>query len=216
MPRLAVGEKGAVHYGFASTIPSRSELDPQGCREIRMREHQHIEWKESWHDEYLKWICGFANAEGGVLVIGRNDKGTVTGLTHAKKLLEDIPNKVRDILGVMVDVNLREENAQEYLEMRRRSLPQSHQLQGDYVYRTGSTNQALKGKAHRSIPAAQAGTALGRRGPAPHFVVADLSPQALAAFARKKAAKSKRLSAELLAESDAVLLEKLKLFDWLT
>lgn len=29
------------------------------------RENQHIEWKESWRDEYLKWICAFANTEGG-------------------------------------------------------------------------------------------------------------------------------------------------------
>lgn len=27
-----------------------------------MPEHQTIEWKESWHDEYLEWICGYANA----------------------------------------------------------------------------------------------------------------------------------------------------------
>ncbi|MFZ4802503.1 MAG: helix-turn-helix domain-containing protein, partial [Chlorobium sp.] len=26
-----------------------------------MQENQHIEWKESWREEYLKWICGFAN-----------------------------------------------------------------------------------------------------------------------------------------------------------
>ncbi len=26
------------------------------------KENQHIEWKEYWRDEYLKWICGFANA----------------------------------------------------------------------------------------------------------------------------------------------------------
>ena len=45
-----------------------------------MREDQTIEWKESWRDEYLKWICGFANAEGGRLVVGRNDKGEVVGL----------------------------------------------------------------------------------------------------------------------------------------
>jgi hypothetical protein len=38
-----------------------------------MKEHQNPEWKESWRDEYLKWICAFANAEGGLLVIGRND-----------------------------------------------------------------------------------------------------------------------------------------------
>ena len=24
-----------------------------------MPENQNIEWKESWRDEYLKWICGF-------------------------------------------------------------------------------------------------------------------------------------------------------------
>lgn len=32
-----------------------------------MREQQNMEWKESWRDDYLRWICGFANAEGGVL-----------------------------------------------------------------------------------------------------------------------------------------------------
>jgi ATP-dependent DNA helicase RecG len=30
-----------------------------------MSENQNIEWKESWRDEYLKCICGFANAKGG-------------------------------------------------------------------------------------------------------------------------------------------------------
>lgn len=27
-----------------------------------MPEHQTIEWKESWHDEFLEWICEYANA----------------------------------------------------------------------------------------------------------------------------------------------------------
>ena len=36
----------------------------------RMSENQNIEYKLSWHDEYLKWICGFANAQGGTLFIG--------------------------------------------------------------------------------------------------------------------------------------------------
>ena len=54
-----------------------------------MQENQNLEWKESWHDEYLKWICGFANAEGGVLLIGRNDKGVDVGVANAKKLLSN-------------------------------------------------------------------------------------------------------------------------------
>ncbi len=32
-------------------------------------ESQNIEFKESWRDEYQKWICGFANAQGGTLCI---------------------------------------------------------------------------------------------------------------------------------------------------
>lgn len=27
---------------------------------MKDKEHQSIEWKESWQDEYLKWICGYA------------------------------------------------------------------------------------------------------------------------------------------------------------
>lgn len=69
-----------------------------------MKESQHTEWKESWRDDYLRWVCGFANAEGGVLVIGRNDRGQAVGVANAVRLLEEIPNKVRDVLGIMADV----------------------------------------------------------------------------------------------------------------
>lgn len=30
---------------------------------LDMSENQNIEYKESWRDEYLKWICGFAYAK---------------------------------------------------------------------------------------------------------------------------------------------------------
>jgi ATP-dependent DNA helicase RecG len=31
-----------------------------------MTENQRIEWKKSWPGEYLKWVCVFANAQGGL------------------------------------------------------------------------------------------------------------------------------------------------------
>lgn len=37
------------------------------------KEKQNIEWKETWKEDYLKWICGFANAQGGKIYIGKND-----------------------------------------------------------------------------------------------------------------------------------------------
>lgn len=49
-----------------------------------MAESQNMEWKESWRDEYLKWICGFANAQGGKIYIGTRDDGTVIGVKNSK------------------------------------------------------------------------------------------------------------------------------------
>ena len=34
---------------------------------MKRDENQNV---ESWHDKYLEWICGYANAKGGTLYIG--------------------------------------------------------------------------------------------------------------------------------------------------
>jgi ATP-dependent DNA helicase RecG len=46
-----------------------------------------------------------------------DDKGNNKHLANAKKLLEDLPNQVRDLLGLMVDVNLHKTNGDDYLEI---------------------------------------------------------------------------------------------------
>lgn len=68
-----------------------------------MAESQNIEYKESWRDEYLKWLCGFANAQGGTIYIGVDDAGNVVGVKDVKKLMEDIPNKIQSGLGIVAD-----------------------------------------------------------------------------------------------------------------
>ena len=80
-------------------------------------ESQHIEYKETWRDEYIKWVSGFANADGGKLYIGINDKGEAAGLADAKKLLEEIPNKIKDTLGILVDVNLKSKSKKTTLKL---------------------------------------------------------------------------------------------------
>ena len=50
-------------------------------------------------------------------MIGKNDRGEVVGLANAARLLEDIPNKVRDILGMVVLVNLHSDDGKEWLEI---------------------------------------------------------------------------------------------------
>ena len=112
-----------------------------------MIELQNIEFKESWRDDYLKWICGFANLHGGTLYIGINDNGDVCGVYDAKKLLEDIPNKVRDKLGILVDVSLEEKDGRQYLKIVTEAYPYPVSFRGKYYQRSGATNQELKGAA---------------------------------------------------------------------
>ena len=68
-------------------------------------------------------------------------------MKDAHRLLRDIPNKVRDILGIMVDVNLLEEAGKETVEIVVEPYPSPVSYKGEYHYRSGSTKQELKGPA---------------------------------------------------------------------
>ena len=112
-----------------------------------MTEHQNIEYKQSWRDDYLKWVCGFANAKGGTIYIGKDDNGKVVGVRDHKKLMEDIPNKIHDILGLMAEVNLKKSRSSYFIEIvvAPYSVPISYR--GRYYYRIGSVKRELTGSA---------------------------------------------------------------------
>lgn len=175
------------------------------------KESQNLEWKESWRDEYLKWICGFANAQGGKIVIGIDDQGRVIGVNEPDKLLQDIPNKVKDILGIVVAVNLKKKSGKNCIEIKVDAQPYPVSFRGQYFHRTGSIKHELKGGAlDRFLLLKQ-----GKRWdaiPVPDVGVSQLDQKAFALF-RKKAAQSKRLTSGILKESGAQLLEKLKLVE---
>lgn len=110
-----------------------------------MPEQHNIEYKQSWHDDYLKWVSGFANAIGGVIFIGKNDSGKVVHLVDYKSLMESIPQKIRNSMGVVCDVNLLDEDEKKYIEIKVNSYTVPVSLRGRYYYRTGSTNVELTG-----------------------------------------------------------------------
>ena len=174
------------------------------------QESQNIEWKESWREDYFKWVCGFANAQGGTLFIGKNDDGQVKHLPNARKLLEDIPNQARDILGLILDVNLHTEGKKEYLEIVVEPYPFPISLRGKYYYRSGSTLQELKGAALTKF-------LLERQGkkwdgvPVPNIDFTSLKDETFSFF-KSKAAKSKRIEPDDLQENNLELLENLHLY----
>lgn len=176
-----------------------------------MQENQNIEWKENWKDEYLKWICGFANASGGSIIIGRNDNGEIVELKKPKKLLEDIPNKVRDILGILVDVNLHNTEKGDFLEVIVEPQPFPVNYKGQYHYRSGSTKQELKGTALDKFMLEKKGKKWDGV-PVPNVSVNDLKNETFQFF-KKRAISSKRIDESILAEDNINILENLRLTD---
>lgn len=110
-------------------------------------ESQNVEFKESWRDEYLKWICGFANAQGGELYVGVRDDGSVCGVANSKRLMEEIPNKAVQLLGVVVDVDLLKREGLDVVRVRVNAYSVPISFRGVYHYRSGATKQELSGVA---------------------------------------------------------------------
>ncbi len=172
-----------------------------------MPEQQNVEWKESWKDEYLKWICGFANAQGGKIYIGCADDGRVVGIENLKKLLEDIPNKVRDAMGIVVSVNRLTEGNKEYLEIDVPAYPIGISCRGVYYYRSGSTKQILTGPALEAFLMRKRGVTWDNM-PIPAFTMSDIDDAAVAKF-KSLAAKKGRMETSLLEETKEDLMDKL-------
>ena len=175
------------------------------------KESQSIEWKESWQDEYLKWICGYANASGGTIYIGTDDKGKVIGINNAKDLLEKIPNKITTTMGIIADVNILYEGELEYLQIVVEKYPSLISFRGKYYYRSGSTMREINGKElEKALLKTQGRTWDGM--PIPKLTVSDLKQDAIELF-KEKAVKKGRLTSEEVSVSNEILLDNLHLFD---
>jgi ATP-dependent DNA helicase RecG len=106
-------------------------------------ESQAVEYKQNWRDDCLKVISAFANSSGGFLYIGLDDQGKSLGLKNVKKMLEDIPNTIRNKLGIIPSVELDKKDIIK-VTVAPCSVPISYN--GKYYLRSGSTVQELQGK----------------------------------------------------------------------
>jgi len=176
-----------------------------------MSETQNIEYKSIWKDEYLRWICGFANAQGGTLIIGKDDDGKIVGVKNSKKMLEDLPNKITAILGIVADVNLHQTEQGDFIEIIVEPQSNAVSYKGEYHLRSGATKQELKGAALDNF-------LLKKQGKhwdgvlIPNVAIEDLSLIALQRF-RTEAAQSGRVDEDVLNDETKHLLQDLQLID---
>jgi len=109
-------------------------------------ESQTVECKQTWRNDCLKAVSAFANSDGGVLIIGLDDRGKPSGLKNVKRLLEDIPNTIRNKLGIIPSVELSKKNKKDIIKITVTPCSVPISYNGKYYLRSGSTVQELQGK----------------------------------------------------------------------
>jgi ATP-dependent DNA helicase RecG len=110
------------------------------------KESQTLEYKQSWRNDCLKAVSAFANSDGGVLIVGLDDKGKPSGLKNFKKLLEDIPNTIRNKLGIIPSIKPNKKNKKDTIKITVAPCSVPISYNGKYYIRSGSTVQELQGK----------------------------------------------------------------------
>lgn len=143
------------------------------------------------------------------MYVGVGDDGKPNGVKNAIKLLEDIPNKAINYLGIIVDVHLKEESGMEYLEI---VIPQSSvpiAYKGVYYVKSGSTKQELKGAELHHFILKKMGRTFDEM-PAEGAVLSDIDEKIVRKFLRK-AINANRLSPEAETDDLQNIISKLKL-----
>ena len=174
-------------------------------------ETQNTEFKRVWKDECLKQVCGFANAGGGELYIGLDDDGTVVGLQNPKKLMEDIPNQISSILGIVADVRPMTEDGKDYIciGISPSNFPVSYH--GKYYVRSGATFQELSGIAQQDFIMKKMGLTWDGQA-VPNATLDDIDPEAIRYFVRH-GIQAKRLPESAINDSIETILKNRKLID---
>ena len=131
-----------------ATVREREPLPKRhAMKRIPASENQNVEFKESWNDDVLKWVCAFANAQGGDLWIGVRDDGIPIGVRNARKLQEDIPNKIVSAMGLICPVSTVVYDGKQILKIEVRPSAAPVSYHGEFHVRSGATKQRLEGNA---------------------------------------------------------------------
>ena len=131
------------------------------------------------------------------IYIGKDDSGNIVDIKNVKKILEDIPNKTIDLLGIIANINLLETKKGVCIEIIVESYPFAVNYKGQYHYRNESTKQELKGAALDKFLLQKKGKKWDAV-PIPNVKVENLQKETFDLF-NKRALKSKRIDENILA-----------------
>lgn len=147
-------------------------------------ENETAEFKESFNDEALETIGAFANARGGMILIGIKDKGEICGVQMGKKTLEDIANRIQDATDPRLQPSISSVCYKDKFIIVIHVVtvtvsPVS--VRGRYFRRTGKTNQRMSHEEimHRIMAATGMSWDMGTE---PNTQLSDLDPEKINRF----------------------------------
>lgn len=113
---------------------------------IAKGESETIEFKETLNNEAIETIGAFANARGGIILIGVRDNGTICGFQTGRKSLEDIAHRVQEVTDPRLQpsltiVSLEGQNILVIQVEKSSGVPIS--VRGRFFKRSGRTNQRM-------------------------------------------------------------------------
>ncbi|WP_083191599.1 ATP-binding protein [Formosa haliotis] len=176
-----------------------------------MLEKQNIEWKETWRNEYFEWISAFANSEGGKLLIGVNDAGEIVGVDDYEKLLVNLPNQIRDLLGLFCEVNHHNKEGLDYIEVIVPASSSPISYRGKFYRRSGSTTQTLNGNALQDFLLVKSNQTWDKI-PLENVTINDIDMRAVENF-RQSAMRTGRLPSIKNISDPETILKKLDLIN---
>jgi len=111
---------------------------------ISQGENEQVEFKRLWKDEHLKTLCAFANTNGGNMLVGIEDDKTITGVKNTENLLEILPNKITNRIGITANVSIEKIKNKSIviLEIQKMYAPVSYH--GKFCARSGSVTAELR------------------------------------------------------------------------
>ncbi|MGC9471624.1 MAG: ATP-binding protein [Bacteroidales bacterium] len=172
-------------------------------------ETHNIEYKQQWSNDCLKVISAMANANGGTLFIGMDDQGNPVELKNTKKLLDDIPNTIRNRLNVLPMVGMEVKTGHKIIRITipPSSIPVS--FNGKYYLRSGSTVQELRGNELAGFLLKKSGTPWDNC-IEEHSTLKELDRYTINGFKRLAA---DRLPGIVNENDHSIILDKLNLID---
>ncbi len=176
---------------------------------VQHPESEEIEYKSNWDDNCLKVVSAFANTNGGNLIVGVDDNKNVIGILDIKKLLVDLPNKIKDKTGIIPAIETEKRNGKEIIKIKisPSSVPISYD--GRYYIRSGSTTQQLQGQHLTDFLIKKSGRTWDEF-IEEHFTLNDINFETVKEFKRKS---FDRIPSIVKEDNIKLLFEKLHLIE---